>query len=328
MKARPKDREGMALLTVLLLVAVMAAVAVLVLDDIRFSVRRTMNAETQGQAQWYAAGAEALARRRIDRLAEIDARKTPIQPDWNGRTLTFPIEDGTLSARLSDGQACFNLNSVVEGRLEVYVARPLGVQQFVALGRALNLPEGRMRAVADALTDWIDTDSAPRPQGGEDAAYAGRAQAYRTGGTLLAEVSELRAVKGVDAAVYSALRPYVCALPTTDLSPINPNTLTPDQAPLLVMLTDGKLGLASARAAVAARPRDGWSDANAFLNQGPMAAVSLPPVVQDQLTVLTRFFNLRVDVEIGGSRAIRTALIEKPLAGPARTVIQRWTLDE
>lgn len=46
----------MALLTVLLLVAVMAAVAVLVLDDIRFSVRRTMNAETQSQAQWYAAG--------------------------------------------------------------------------------------------------------------------------------------------------------------------------------------------------------------------------------------------------------------------------------
>jgi general secretion pathway protein K len=328
MRARLKGREGMALLTVLLLVAVMAAVAVLVLDDIRFSVRRTMNAETQSQAQWYAAGAEALARRQINRLRDLDPVKTPIQPDWNGRVLNFPIEDGAITARLSDGQACFNLNSVVEGQLEVYVARPLGVQQFVALGRALNLPEGRMRAIADALADWIDTDTTPRAQGGEDAAYAGRAQPYRTAGTLLAEVSELRAVKGMDAETYARLRPYLCALPTTDLSPINPNTLRADQAPLLVMLADGKLSLASARAAIAARPASGWSDANAFLMQGPMAAVSLPTSVQDQLTVLTRFFNLRVDVEFGGSRAVRTALIELPQAGPARTVIQRWTLDE
>lgn len=328
MRTRLKDREGMALLTVLLLVAVMAAVAVLVLDDIRFSVRRTMNAETQAQAQWYAAGAEGLARRQIDRLRDLDPVKTPIQPDWNGRVLNFPIEDGSITARLSDGQACFNLNSVVEGQLEVYVARALGTQQFVALGRALNLPEGRMRAIADALTDWIDTDTTPRAQGGEDAAYAGQTQPYRTAGTLLAEVSELRAVKGVDAATYAALRPYLCALPTTALSPINPNTLTPDQAPLLVMLADGRVSLASARAAIAARPADGWRDANAFLMQGPMAGVQLPTTVQDQLTVLTRFFNLRVDVEFGESRAVRTALIELPPAGPARTVIQRWTLDE
>ncbi|MGO4411101.1 MULTISPECIES: type II secretion system minor pseudopilin GspK [unclassified Brevundimonas] len=326
MKARLRNREGMALLTVLLLVAVMAAVAVLVLDDIRFSVRRTMNAETQSQAQWYAAGAESLARRQINRLRDLDPVKTPIQPDWNGRVLSFPVEDGSITARLSDGQACFNLNSVVEGQLEVYVARPLGIQQFVALGRALNLPEGRMRAVADALTDWIDTDTTPRAQGGEDAAYAG--QAYRTAGTLLAEVSELRAVRGVDAEIYARLRPYLCALPTTDLSPINPNTLTPEQAPLLVMLADGKLSLASARAAIAARPASGWSNANAFLMQGAMRGVELPIPVQDQLTVLTRFFNLRVDVEFGGSRAVRTALIELPQAGPARTVIQRWTLDE
>ncbi|MEG0818105.1 MAG: type II secretion system minor pseudopilin GspK [Brevundimonas sp.] len=328
MKTRLRNREGMALLTVLLLVAVMAAVAVLVLDDIRFSVRRTMNAETQSQAQWYAAGAEALARRQINRLRDLDPVKTPIQPDWNGRVLSFPVEDGSITARLSDGQACFNLNSVVEGQLEVYVARPLGLQQFVALGRALNLPEGRMRAIADALTDWIDTDTTPRAQGGEDAAYAGRVQPYRTAGTLLTEVSELRAVRGVDAATYATLRPYLCALPTTDLSPINPNTLRPDQAPLLAMLADGKLSLASARAAIAGRPAAGWSNANAFLTQGPMQGVELPIPVQDQLTVLTRFFNLRVDVEFGGSRAVRTALIELPQAGPARTVIQRWTLDE
>ena len=61
--------EGAALLTVLLLVAVMSALAVAVLDDIRFGLKRTANAETVGQAQWYALGAETVARARLARLA-------------------------------------------------------------------------------------------------------------------------------------------------------------------------------------------------------------------------------------------------------------------
>ena len=56
-----------------------------------------------------------------------------------------------------------------------------------------------MRAIADALTDWLDADTTALPLGAEDGAYAGLAQPYRTGGVMLAEVSELRAVKGVDA---------------------------------------------------------------------------------------------------------------------------------
>jgi general secretion pathway protein K len=82
---RRADREGMALLTVLLLVAVMSVVAVALLDDVRFSVRRTTNAEIGGQAQWLASGAELLARNRIKRLIQINPARTPLQPEWNGQ---------------------------------------------------------------------------------------------------------------------------------------------------------------------------------------------------------------------------------------------------
>ena len=71
MKPGARDRRGMALLTVLLLVAVMAALCVVLLDDVRFSVRRTTNAESQAQAQGFAAGAEALARRRLSDLVGL-----------------------------------------------------------------------------------------------------------------------------------------------------------------------------------------------------------------------------------------------------------------
>jgi general secretion pathway protein K len=325
---RPGNREGMALLTVLLLVAVMSVVAVAVLDDVRFSVRRATNAETQTQAQWYASGAEALARRQVSRLMRAGPARTPLTPDWNGRRYAFPIEDGSLAAVVTDGQACFNLNSVVQGFGEDLTARPLGAAQFVALGRAVGVPDSRMRAVSDALTDWLDADSVARPLGAEDGAYAGLESPYRTGGVLLAEVSELRAVKGVDADTYRRLRPHVCALPTSALSPLNVNTLTEADAPLIAMLTGGAVQGAAAKAAIARRPRDGWPNAAAFWGQPALAGVQIPDEVRDQVTVLTRFFNLRIDVDYGGGRAVRTALLEARPDGGVRTVIQRWIPEE
>lgn len=327
--SRPRrEREGMALLTVLFLVAVMSVVAVAILDDVRFSVRRATNVEIGSQAQWYAAGAETLARARIGRLMAAGPTRTPLEPAWNGRPMSLPIDGGTLTATVSDGQACFNLNSLVFGFGEDLTARPLGAAQFLALGRAVGAPDSRMRAITDALTDWLDADTAPRPLGAEDGAYAGLARPYRTGGVMLAEVSELRAVKGVDADLYRRLRPWVCALPTTRLSPLNVNTLTPEQAPLLTMLTDGAVAPAQARRVIAARPRDGWPDVGAFWSQSAMAAAPVDPETRDQVVVLTRYFDLRVDVELGGSHTVRTALLEAVPDGRVRTVIQRWTPEE
>lgn len=328
MSGARREREGMALLTVLLLVAVMSVVAVAILDDVRFSVRRAANVETQSQAQWYAAGAETLARGQIARLLAAGPARTPLEPEWNGRGMSFPVDGGTITAAVTDGQACFNLNSLVLGFGEDLTARPLGAGQFLALGRVVGVPDSRMRAISDALTDWLDADTAPLPLGAEDGAYAGLADPYRTGGVMLVEVSELRAVKGVDAESYRRLRPWVCALPTSRLSPLNVNTLTPEQAPLLTMLTGGALAPDRARAVIAARPRDGWPDPAAFWAQPALAAVPVDPEARDQITVLTRFFDLRVDVELGGSHAVRTALLEAGPDGRVRTVIQRWTPEE
>ena len=315
-------------MTELLLVCVMSVVAVAILDDVRFSVRRTANVEFQSQAQWYAAGAENLARSQIARLSAAGPSRTPLEPAWNGRSMTFPIDGGILTATITDGQACFNLNSLGLGVGEDLTARPLGAAQFLALGRAVGAPDSRMRAIADALTDWLDADTTPLPLGAEDGAYAGLATPYRTGGVMLAEVSDLRAVKGVDAETYRRLRPYLCALPSSRLSPLNVNTLTPEQAPLLNMLTNGAVRPEQAQAVIAARPRDGWVDTAAFWAQPAMATVQVDPEARDQISVLTRFFDLRVDVELGGSRAVRTALLEAGSDGRVRTVIQRWTLEE
>lgn len=318
----------MALLTVLLLVAAMAALCVAILDDVRFSIRRTTNAETQAQAQAYAAGAEALTALEIGRLSAASPDRTPLQPAWNGRSLSFPVEDGEIRATLRDGQACFNINSLVLGQGEDLIAQPTGAAQFVALGSAIGLPRQRMTAVADAAIDWMDVDGEARAGGAEDARYAGRAEGYRTAGVMMAEVTELRAVQGVDAALYARLRPWLCALPTTRLSPLNPNTLTVDQAPLLVAISQGRLGLAAAKAAIAARPPGGWTTLEAFWAQPALAAARPDEDTRNQLSLVTRYFDLDVAVEIAGSPYRRTALIRLDPDGRARTVIRRWTSEE
>ncbi|GLS02631.1 type II secretion system protein K [Brevundimonas denitrificans] len=328
MKAGPRrDREGMALLAVLLLVAVMAVVAVAVLDDVRFSVRRTTNAETGAQAQWYADGAETLARQRIARLTALDPNRTSTTPAWNGRAVTLPIDGGTLTATVRDGQACFNLNSVVTWTGDRLAARPVGEAQLMALGRAVGVDPLRMRTITDSLIDWIDTDTTARPLGAEDSVYAALAEPYRTGGVLLAEVSEMRTVRGVDKDAYDRLRPHLCALPT-DRSPINVNTLAQADAPLLVMLTGGSLSLPAARTVIAARPAGGWPDPAGFWSQPALTSLQLDLAARDQVTVRTDYFAVRIDVDHGGVRAVRTALIESRPGGEARTVIRRWTLED
>ena len=324
---RRRDREGMALLAVLLLVAVMAVVAVAVLDDVRFAVRRTNNAETGAQAQWYADGAETLVRQRIHRLTTLDPDRTPLVPEWNGRVVTLPINDGTLTVVARDGQACFNLNSLVEWTGDRLAVRPSAVSQFLTLGRTVGVEARRMGTITDSLVDWIDTDTEARPLGAEDSAYAGLPEPYRTGGVRLAEVSEMRAVRGVDGDAYAVLRPHLCALPS-DRSPINVNTLTSADAPLLVMLTDSALSLPAARAVIAARPKAGWPDAAAFWSQSALAGLATLPDARDQTTVRTVYFAVRIDVEYGGTHAVRTALIESRPGAEARTVIRRWTPEE
>src|SRR3546814_6468290 len=115
-------------------------------------------------------------------------------------------------------------------------------------------------SIAAAAADWIDTDDRPLPDGAEDDTYARAAIPYRTANRFVADASELRAMRGVTPAIYATLRPWICALPTSDLSPINVNTLRPDQAPLIAMLAPEQLSIGDARRAIAARTLRGRSE--------------------------------------------------------------------
>ncbi len=94
------------------------------------------------------------------------------------------------------------------------------------------------------------------------------------------------------------------------------------------MLTRGAVGLQGARAAIAARPASGWVSTDAFWGQPALKGFSPDDETRGQISLLTRYFDLRVDIDHGGSHAVRTALIHAAADGDVRTVIRRWTPEE
>ncbi|MET0270384.1 MAG: type II secretion system minor pseudopilin GspK [Sphingomonas sp.] len=323
----PRHEHGAALLAVLLLVAMMAAISVVALEKLRLATSLAANGAALDQARAYAFGGEALALTKVGLLDGRVTGTTTLAGNWNGRVTRLPIPNGLATIRVSDGGNCFNLNSLAQGYVATRLAvRPVGVSQFLALMRVLGIADPDARRVAAGLADWLDADSVPLPDGAEDNDYLRAQKPYRAANTFLAERSELRAVSGVTRDIYRVLRPWVCALPVNDLSPINVNTLRPDQAPLVAMLLPGS-DVALARQMIERRPPAGWENAAAFWNVLPGGGQAADAEVFAQPQVRTRWFALDLDVSLGGAQVTETALIDGGRA-PARLVVRRWGIDE
>lgn len=326
----------MALLTVILLVAVMAAVAVIAMDDLRFGLRRSGNASEVAQARWYAIGAESFAGVQLRRIAALDPDRTVLSGGWLGRTQRFPIEGGMIEARLREGGNCFNLNSLrasEETEPEPSgagggVQRPLPQRQFRALLIALQISPREAEDVVDAVVDWVDADGQRTGTGWEDDAYGQIGAGYRTGGTLLAEASELRAMAPVSAELYARIRPFVCAPPTEAPSRLNVNTIESEDAVLLTMLSAGALAPAQARQLLASRPAEGWSDAGAFWQTAAGFGLVGSDALRAQTDVKSRYFLLDTRVRYQDADIVASALLEQTAADRVVTRARRWTADE
>ena len=321
----PPDRErGAALLTVLLLVAIVAVLAGTALERLRLTTRLASNALTGEQARGYARAAEALATSRITTMLGDAPDRVTLAGGWSGRPFGLPLPGGGVAvARVRDGGNCFNLNGLVgQAAPGVYVSTQSFMQrvQFVRLMRLIGVPTQAADHIAAATADWIDTDADQQGNGAEDPVYLARAVPYRTAGTLMADPSELRAVDGVTPDIYAKLRPWICTLPKAEPATININTLTPEQAPLVAMLFPDNVSVSMAQSMILRRPPQGFRDASAFLN---LAGNGAAPGGGGGLGVKTTWFALGIDVTNGTARLQERALVDASRL-PARLVTRQW----
>lgn len=324
--ARPvrRSERGAALLTVLILVAVIAVLAATALEKLRLSTRLGGNAVAIEQARGYAYAAEALAIIRIGDLLERSQGKVSLLGGWSDRPFALPLGDGAAGgravARVTDGGNCFNLNGLAQrlpGQPGVLIGNAVEVAHFAKLMRLLGVPGQVAEQVATATSDWIDSDQNAQGGGAEDSVYLARDPPYRTGGAMMADVSELRMVNGVTPELYAQLRPWVCTLPEARPTMVNINTLAPEQAPLVAMAQVDTISPATIAQALLRRPPQGYADVSAFWAQVSGASGG------GNVATTTRWFHLRIDVSVGSTGVHERALVDATRM-PPRLVARIW----
>nr|WP_314444184.1 type II secretion system minor pseudopilin GspK [uncultured Sphingomonas sp.] len=315
----PPSERGAALLTVLMLVAVMATIAAGALDRLTVATRLAVNSQVVAQARSWFGLAEQLAALRLEDLAASDPARTLTGP-WLGQVRMITLPDGaTLRVEVRDGGNCFNLNSLarvqIDGRS---VADPLAVQQLTSLLGLLGVDSGRAGSIAAAAADWVDSDSLPLPGGSETTRAAG---GWMPANAPFAEVSEFGGVDGVSSELLTLASPFLCALPEQEALAINPNTLLPEQAPLIAMLAPQQIGLSQARAMITARPASGYTSTVAFWQASGLEPNALPPQAAEQIRLKSRWFELKAQVAQADQSLASTTLID--LRQPRARIVRR-----
>lgn len=305
--------RGVALLTVLVIVAIATVLCAGMLRSQRQSLLHAGGLFHQDQAWLYTQGAEDFVRDLLAEDLKSDKRRNK-QVDHQGETWAqpfppFPVEGGMVRARVEDLQGRFNLNRLAE---EDDSNGPANVL-FRQLLQALGLPD----TLAPAIADWIDPDDNPREgEGAEDDYYSRLPQPYRTANQPLADVSELRLVRGVTPQVLAKLRPYVAALPREAL--INANTMSPTLlSALLPALTP-----TTARELAAQVPKEGYATLDEFLSQPAFNGLGNGEKdrLRQLLDVRSQYFLLIADADIGGRHSVVHAVMARGDSGTLQVI--------
>ncbi len=299
MTVASRNQRGAALIIVLLLAATLSFLVLTLVAATTQSVRRSGGAAIRGELLWRASSAEIIARAAINEALSAAERGGPALTRAHplfSQQLDIPFTNGAGAIIFADASRCFNLNSLGGGGDG---AGETGAgAEFVFLLTGVGLSDADAQSLAGVVTDWIDEDSTQEIGGAEDGFYASLPTPYRTGGGPIASVSEMRAMKGVSGVLYSAISPYLCALPSSDGAILNVNALRPEDAALLTAVTTGALDPSTGADLLENRPPGGWTSVEQFLalppfqdedfdTQGLSARISVTPQYVEALAGAT-----------------------------------------
>jgi len=296
MPARRAQR-GIALVTAVMIVAIAAAIAVQIAFAHQIWFRQMENVADRDATDWLRRGAlhwaslallEDAAQNSTDHLGE----------NWAMGLPTLPVEGGTIKVSIEDAQGRFNLNSV---------GTPANLQVLSRLLEVLRLDP----QLANAVLDWIDSNSDALPGGAEDVDYLNLNPPYRAANRPMASVDELRLIRGFDAKTVAALLPYVTVLPPAAVSEINVNTASPV---VLAALVPG-LDLATAQRIADDRLAKPFNGVNGFTSK-LQGLTPLPAA----MNVKSDYFLVTLDTSIGRHERHTEALLQRS----AKTTTLIW----
>lgn len=290
-----KHQRGVALITVLMIIAIVVVLAVNMTGRLQLQLQRQQNIQQQQQAFWYALGAEEFSRVLLQRTV-VGQETTNLSQDWAQQGASFPVDNGTIAGVMQDMRSCFNLNALLPpapanagGRIEKTAVQRSFQQLLELVAPELTIPAENLTF---RISDWLDSDSLlAAPGSAEEDDYAALLFPYYSANTLMVSDSELRVILDMTPADYQLLKPYICVIPENNQLQINVNTLTENNSVLLSALIP-ELDMAAAADIVSSRPEEGFVSIEDFFSSAPLAGITVPDDVKTLFTVKSEYFRL------------------------------------
>ncbi|WP_057832763.1 type II secretion system minor pseudopilin GspK [Colwellia sp. TT2012] len=327
---RIASQRGVALITVMLIVALCSIIAAQMTTRLHTQMQRSMNISFNQQAYWYALGAEEFTKRVLMKAFKDEPEVTHLEQIWAEEATTFPVDFGEITGEITDLQSCLNLNAL-HPHAKTKNESANGVSNKRSGGGKANPPSRASKSASDkqlpaatvleglivnlnidgvgnfeaeamvnALTDWLDDNDMITGAGGaEDNDYAAREFPYLAANSYLASVNELRLIEHFSPAIILALTPYVCVLPQNSQHLININTLDAEKPELLQALLDSSLG--DAQEILNARDSSGYDNLDDFYQLPELSKINLAKWQKAQFVVDSQYFKLKASARFNNS---------------------------
>lgn len=212
-----KQQRGVALITILIMVALATILAATIAKRQMSTTEDTAFLIRQNQSLLYARSAEAFFSEILIQDSKDSQGVDDLQETWAKPLPPFSVDGGTISGVLEDESAKFNLNSLLKSD---GTPNPYAKTYFEKLLVRVGLPA----ELSQAVIDWQDADDETTgAMGAESSYYQGLSNPYLASNNKFRSVEELKMVRGFEGAKYKLIEPYVTASPDIT-SKININT--------------------------------------------------------------------------------------------------------
>jgi general secretion pathway protein K len=337
---RAKSQGGVALITVLLIVFLASIAATSLATLQQLAIRRSTVLQHQQQARLYTLGAEQWAMIILARDRQQNETDHPGE-EWANLPPTLPVESGTLTARLTDLQGCFNLNNLWRPAAGERSPSPDEPPE----DKDQKEPQDPADAEADAKAKPTPAQPKP-PKSDESSNKAGVESAQIKVLQRLLETLELKPglaqaiadwidpdadpqfPDGAEDSDYTVLNPAYLAANRPFLSvselrlvkgvdretynklapvvcalpPGAPLNVNTALAPVLAALDEEELRPADLESLLKNRPAEGYKNVDDFLNAAKLTTVEAP--VKALLSTDSQYFLLRAEARVGDGRAM------------------------
>ena len=296
-----RRQQGVALITIMLIVVVATVLSVQMASEQNIAVNRTASLFSNYHAEQYAYGGEELARQILHASFKEHPAVDALTDTWASPNLSYAFDNGEVKLTIEDLQSRLNVNTE---------ANSLERSRLYSLASAIGV-DGMF---IDRIVDWVDADGSKTNIGAEDYDYLGLERPYRTAGSPMVDESELRLLFEMTDEAYGKLARYVAPVP--EVVKVNVNTASA----LVIKSLSNNITMEMAEGIVAQRESNGkFANLQAFLDALPQGTDLNP----DGLGVQSSFFRVSVLARYYDRYAYLTSVIQRDPSDGSMRVIYR-----